>query len=112
MGWQSVAPYLQQLDTADRQQPSDALKTKIERLKEKIGKLKEEMRRLVGLQAVILASPDQQISLTAAPGGNDGLTVNRPATIAQTTAQAVFTGPRPDPVVKGLRTLLPMLERS
>jgi transposase len=61
---ESVARYLQQLDTADRQVPSEALKTKTSRLKEKIGKLKDEMRRLVGLQAVMLATPDQQISLT------------------------------------------------
>jgi transposase len=61
---ESVARYLQQLDTADRQEPSEALKTKTERLREKIEKLKQEMRRLVGLQAVMLATPDQQISLT------------------------------------------------
>jgi len=61
---ESVARYLQQLDTADRQEPSESLKTKTERLKEKIEKLKEEMQRLVGLQAVMLATPDQQISLT------------------------------------------------
>jgi transposase len=61
---ESVARYLQQLDTADRQEPSEALKTKASRLKEKIEKLKEEMRRLVGLQAVMLDTPDQQISLT------------------------------------------------
>jgi transposase len=61
---ESVARYLQQLDTADRQEPSEALKTKTSRLQEKIEKLKEEMRRLVGLQAVMLATPDQQISLT------------------------------------------------
>src|SRR5512139_3833034 len=51
----SVARYLQQLDTADRQEPSPALKAKTTRLKEKIAKLKEQMQRLVGLQAVILA---------------------------------------------------------
>jgi transposase len=61
---ESVARYLQQLDTADRQEPSEALKTKTERLKEKIEKLRQEMRRLVGLQAVMLATPGQQISLT------------------------------------------------
>ena len=61
---ESVARYLQQLDTADRQEPSEVLKNKTERLKEKIEKLKQEMRRLVGLQAVMLATPDQQISLT------------------------------------------------
>lgn len=61
---ESVARYLQQLDTADRQEPLEALKTKTGRLKEKIAKLKDEMRRLVGLQAVMLTTPDQQISLT------------------------------------------------
>ena len=61
---ESVARYLQQIDTADRQEPSEALKNKTSHLKEKIEKLKDEMRRLAGLQAVMLATPDQQISLT------------------------------------------------
>jgi transposase len=61
---ESVARYLQQLDTADRQEPSEALKTKTSGLKEKIEKLKDEMQRLAGLQAAMLATPDQQISLT------------------------------------------------
>jgi transposase len=61
---ESVARYLQQLDTADRQEPSEALKTKTERLKEKIEKLKEQMRRLAILKVQMLATPDQQISLT------------------------------------------------
>ena len=43
---ESVARYLQQLDTAYWQEPSEALKTKTSRLKEKIEKLKEEMQRL------------------------------------------------------------------
>jgi len=61
---ESVARYLQQLDTADRQEPSEALKTKTNRLKEKIEKLKEQMRRLEILKVKMLATPDQQISLT------------------------------------------------
>src|SRR6202011_3900221 len=61
---ESVARYLQQLDTADRQEPSAALKTKTSRLKEKIAKLKEQMRRLEVLKVQMLATPDQQISLT------------------------------------------------
>jgi transposase len=61
---ESVARYLQQLDSADRQEPSEALKAKTERLKEKIEKLKEQMRRLEVLKVQMLASPDQQISLT------------------------------------------------
>jgi gas vesicle protein len=62
---ESVARYLQQLDTADRQEPSEeALKTKTSRLKEKLEKLKEEMQRLELLKVKMLAAPDQQISLT------------------------------------------------
>jgi transposase len=61
---QSVARYLQQLDTADRQEPSEALRTKTAGLKEKITKLKEQMQRLHALKAQMLATPDQQISLT------------------------------------------------
>ena len=61
---ESVARYLQQLDTADRQEPSEALKTKTSRLKEKIAKLKEQMQRLEILKVQMLAAPDQQISLT------------------------------------------------
>jgi transposase len=60
----SVARYLQQLDTADRQEPSEALATKIAGLREKIAKLGEEMQRLQALEARMLATPDQQISLT------------------------------------------------
>jgi transposase len=61
---ESVARYLRQLDSADRQEPSEARTTKTTRLKEKIAKLKEEMQRLHGLKARMLARPDQQISLT------------------------------------------------
>ncbi len=60
----SVARYLDQLDTADRQEPSDALAMKVTRLDEKIGKLREEMQRLKALETQMLAAPDRQISLT------------------------------------------------
>jgi transposase len=55
---------LSQLDTADRQEPSEALIAKTTHLKEKLAKLKEEMERLNGLEAQMLAAPDQQVSLT------------------------------------------------
>ena len=61
---ESVARYLSQLDTADRQEPSEALAVKTERLKEKLGKLEEEMAKLAAYEKQMLASPDQQISLT------------------------------------------------
>jgi transposase len=61
---ESVARYLDQLDTADRHEPTEALATKTERLKEKLGKLKVEMAKLAIIEAQMLASPDQQVSLT------------------------------------------------
>src|SRR6476661_1958826 len=61
---ESVARYLEQLDTADRQEPSEALQIKTNRLKEKIETLKQQMRRLERLKVEMLATPDQQISLT------------------------------------------------
>jgi transposase len=61
---ESVARYLSQLDTADRQPPSEALAAKTTRLKGKLARLAEQMQRLKGLEARMLAAPDQQISLT------------------------------------------------
>jgi hypothetical protein len=58
------ADYLRQLDSADRQEPSEARTTKTTRLKEKIAKLKEEVKRLHGLKTLMLATPDEQILLT------------------------------------------------
>src|SRR5262247_2294190 len=61
---QSVARYLSQLDTADLQEPSEALAAKTAYLKEKLAKLESEMQRLSAMEKQMLASPDQQISLT------------------------------------------------
>jgi transposase len=61
---ESVGRYLSQLDTADRQEPSDVLALKTARLKEKLVKLESEMQRLAAYEALMRASPDQQISLT------------------------------------------------
>ena len=61
---QSVARYLSQLDTADRQEPSETLTLKTIRLREKLAKLKEEMGKLAAIEKQMLASPDQQFSLT------------------------------------------------
>ena len=44
---ESVARYLSQLDTADRQEPTEALATKVIRLTEKLTKLKEEIAATV-----------------------------------------------------------------
>jgi transposase len=61
---ESVARYLGQLDTADRQEPTEALAAKTAHLKEKLVKLDEEMKKLAAIEKQMLASPDQQISLT------------------------------------------------
>ena len=61
---ESVARYLHQLDSNDRQEPSLARTMKTTRLNEKIAKLTEEMQRLEVLQAQMLERPEQQISLT------------------------------------------------
>ena len=61
---ESVARYLSQLDTADRQAPSEALAAKTAHLKEKLAKLASEIERLKAIEKAMLASPDQQISLT------------------------------------------------
>jgi transposase len=61
---ESVARYLSQLDTADRQEPTEALEAKATRLKEKLANLTEEMAKLAAYEERMLASPDQQISLT------------------------------------------------
>ena len=47
---ESVARYLAQLDTADRQEPSEALAAKTTHLKEKLAKLEEEMATPGGLR--------------------------------------------------------------
>ncbi|MEJ2377489.1 MAG: IS1182 family transposase [Pseudolabrys sp.] len=60
----SVARYLAQLDTADLQEPSEALAAKTAHLKEKLAKLASEMQKLEAYEKEMLASPDQQISLT------------------------------------------------
>ena len=60
----SVARYLSQLDTADLQEPTEALAIKKAHLKEKLTKLKEEMAKLSAIERQVLASPVEQISLT------------------------------------------------
>jgi hypothetical protein len=60
---QSVARYLAQLDTADRQEQSETIELKKTRLKEKLTKLKSEMAKLEAIEKQVSATPDQQISL-------------------------------------------------
>jgi hypothetical protein len=60
----SVDRYLHQLDSAYRHEPSLVRTTKTERLEDKVAKLQEVMQRLEKLEAQMLETPDQQISLT------------------------------------------------
>ena len=60
---ESIARYLSQLDSADRQ--GDAVpEAKITRLNEKIATLREEIQRLNGLNTQLMQTEDKQISLT------------------------------------------------
>jgi transposase len=61
---ESVSRYLSQLDTADRQDPSETLTLKKVRIAEKLERLKSEMAKLAAIEKQVLASPDQQLSLT------------------------------------------------
>ena len=66
---ESVARYMGQLDTADRrtaagEDPSETVLLTKTRLKEKLVKLEEEVKRLKAIEKQVLASPDQQVSLT------------------------------------------------
>jgi transposase len=61
---ESVARYLSQLDSADRQMPTMALAIKEQHLKEKLARLEEEMAKLDAHERRMLASPDEQVSLT------------------------------------------------
>ena len=61
---ESVTRYLSQLDTVDLQDPSEALAMKTVRLQDKLVKLKAEMDKLAAIETLMLASPDNQISLT------------------------------------------------
>jgi transposase len=61
---ESVARYLAQLDSADRQDPSEVVTLKKMRYKEKLEKLKSEMAKLAAIEKQVLAAPDKQVSFT------------------------------------------------
>lgn len=59
----SIAKYLLQIDSADRQEAPIA-KVKTERLNSKIDRLKEEVSRLKAIEKELQQTPDKQLSLT------------------------------------------------
>jgi len=60
---ESIARYLDAMDTADRQE-GELAQTRIARLKDKVALLHEQMRRFRAMQERVKAVPDQQVSLT------------------------------------------------
>jgi hypothetical protein len=65
---ESVARYMSQLGTADRQtaageEPSETVLLTKTRLREKLAKLEEEVKRLAAIEKALLASPDKRRGL-------------------------------------------------
>lgn len=60
---ESIERYLAAMDTADREEPTVA-EAKTSRLQDKISALKQQMQQLKELEVRMMATPDQQISLT------------------------------------------------
>src|ERR1700732_163354 len=94
---ESVARYMSQLDTADRQtaageEPSETVLLTKTRLKEKLAKLEEEVKRLAAIEKALLASPDKQISRTdpdcrsmATSGRGSGMVAYNMQSVVDTT---------------------------
>lgn len=59
----SIERYLQSLDAADAQE-GDVAEAKADRLREKVAAMKTKLKALQTLEAQVIASPEQQISLT------------------------------------------------
>ena len=84
---ESVARYLSQLETADRQEPTEALAAKADHLKQKLARLDAEMTRLAAYERQMLASPDQQISSLTDPDSRSMATSGRGSVSSATTCK-------------------------
>ena len=60
----SIERYLTALASADRQESSDFMTAKIQRLQEKVALLKEHLEKLKAIETQLQKAPDKQISLT------------------------------------------------
>lgn len=60
----SVARYLSELDSVDRQRQSDITEARTTKLRDKIDTLRSEMQRMQVMAKAVDEAPDQQISLT------------------------------------------------
>jgi hypothetical protein len=110
----SVARYLAQLDTADLQEPSEELAAKTAHRKEKLVNLEGEMQRLAAMEKLMLASPDQQTSLTdpdsrsmATSGRGSGMVGYNVQVAVDTKHHLIVTRMRCGVRVKGLETFAP-----
>ena len=95
---ESVARYLSQLDTADRQEPSETLAIKAIHLKEKMAKLESEMGKLSAHEHAMLMSADKQVSLTdpdsrsmATSGRGSGVVGYNVQTVVETKNHLIIT---------------------
>jgi TolA-binding protein len=87
---ESIARYLSQLDSADRQ--GEAIpEAKITRLNEKIATLREEIQRLNGLNTLKMQSEDKQISLTDPDARSMATSGRRSGTVGYNVQSAVDT---------------------
>src|SRR5436190_19334797 len=59
---ESVARYLAQLDTADRQEPPETLQLKRTRMKERLENRTDEKAKLAALEKRVLESPEHELS--------------------------------------------------
>ena len=71
-----IAGYLQDLDTADRQE-GEAVEARAERLKDKITVLRGQMQALKAMEAQVAAAPDGQVSVVQSAMG-PRLTIDLP----------------------------------
>lgn len=95
---ESVARYLAQLDTADRQEPSEALAIKAIHLREKMAKLESEMLKLSAHEHAMLMADDKQVSLTdpdsrsmATSGRGSGVVGYNVQTVVDTENHLIIT---------------------
>jgi transposase len=88
---ESVARYLGQLDSADRQDPSLARTMKIDHLNDKISRLKTEMERLAELEKEMLSRPEQQVSETDPDARSMATSGKGPGMVAYNVQSAVDT---------------------
>ncbi len=91
---ESIAHYLSELDTADRQQAVTGMpvpEAKVARLTAKIDALKKEVKRLKALETELLKTEDKQISLTDPDARSMATTSRHPRVVGYNVQSVVDT---------------------